>query len=162
MTDAHLHLVVNHFPIIGTILGLGVLLAGILFKSNTIKNVSYVLFIVAAIFAYLSTASGGGAAHAVKNMPNITKEIIHEHAEMAETFALVLYVLGTVSLLGLFANIKKHSKANLVCFLAVVIAAIAAYVAQQVGTSGGEIRHTEIRKDYKPVNTETEEYEDKE
>jgi uncharacterized membrane protein len=152
MNDAHLHLVVNHFPIIGTILGLGVLIAGILFKSNTIKNVSYVLFIIAAIFAYLSIRTGGGAAQVVKNMPDITKDIIHTHAEMAQTFALVLYILGAVSLLGLYANIKKHSKANIVCFLVVVIAAIGAYVAQQVGTSGGEIRHTEIRNDYKASN----------
>jgi hypothetical protein len=32
MNDAHLHLVVNHFPNIGTILGLGTLVAGILLR----------------------------------------------------------------------------------------------------------------------------------
>jgi hypothetical protein len=37
MNDAHLHLVVNHFPIIGTILGLGTLVAGILLKNNSVK-----------------------------------------------------------------------------------------------------------------------------
>jgi uncharacterized membrane protein len=162
MTDAHYHLVVNHFPIIGTILGLGILIAGILSKNTVVKNVAYVLFIIAACFAALSMATGEGAEEMVEDMPTIGKHIIHEHEEMAETLALVLYVLGVVSLLGLYTNIKKHSKANLVCFLAVVIAAIGAYVAQQVGTSGGEIRHTEIRKDYKAVNTEAEEHEEKE
>ena len=34
MNDAHLHLVVNHFPIIGTILGLGILIAGIVLKNK--------------------------------------------------------------------------------------------------------------------------------
>jgi hypothetical protein len=38
MTDAHLHLVVNHFPIIGTIFGFGILLAGIVLKNNTVLS----------------------------------------------------------------------------------------------------------------------------
>lgn len=156
MTDAHYHLVVNHFPIIGTILGLGILIAGILLKNNTVKNVSYALFIVAAAFAAFSMATGEGAEEMVEDMPNIGKHIIHEHEEMAEKLALVLYVLGVVSLLGLYTNIKNHSKAKLVSFLALVIALVGVFLAQQVGTSDGEIRHTEIRKDYKVTKSETE------
>jgi uncharacterized membrane protein len=60
MNDAHYHLVVNHFPIIGTILGLGILIAGIVFKNATVKNVSYVLFVIAALFAAFSKI---GRAH---------------------------------------------------------------------------------------------------
>ena len=54
MNDAHLHMVVNHFPIIGTIFGLGILLAGIFMKQTVIKNVAYILFVVAAIFGAVS------------------------------------------------------------------------------------------------------------
>ena len=38
MNDAHWHLVVNHFPIIGTILALGTLLTGLLLKNNSIPD----------------------------------------------------------------------------------------------------------------------------
>jgi uncharacterized membrane protein len=145
MTDAHLHLVVNHFPIIGTILGFGVLFAGIALKNNTVKNVSYTLFVVAAIFAALSMGTGEGAEEMVEHMPNIGKKIIHEHEEIAEKLAIVLYVLGVVSLLGLYTNIKNHTKAKLISYVVLVIAAIGIYLAQKAGTTGGEIRHTEIR-----------------
>jgi uncharacterized membrane protein len=145
MNDAHYHLVVNHFPIIGTILGLGILVFGFILKNNTVKNVAYSLFIVAAIFAALSMATGEGAEEMVEDMPNIGKHIIHEHEEIAEKLALVLYVLGLVSILGLYTNIKNHSKAKLISFLALAISIIGLILAQQVGTSGGEIRHTEIR-----------------
>ena len=158
MTDAHYHLVVNHFPIIGTIFGVGILIAGVFLKNNIVKNVSYVLFIVAAIFAALSVKTGGMAAGVVKGMPNITREIIHEHAEIAENLALVLYVLAIVSLLGLYTNIKNHGKANLVSYLALVISFVAVFLAQQAGTTGGEIRHTEIREGYKASNAETDKY----
>ena len=160
MTDAHYHLIVNHFPIIGTILGLGILIAGLVLKNNTVKNVSYALFIIAAVFAALSMWTGDGAEEMVEDMPNIGKQIIHEHEEMAEKLALVLYVLGVVSLLGLYTNIKNHSKAKLVSYLILVIALVSVFLAQQVGTSGGEIRHTEIRKNFKATNTETQENKD--
>jgi uncharacterized membrane protein len=145
MNDAHLHLVVNHFPIIGTILGLGILIAGIILKNKPTTNVAYAVFIVAATFAALSMYTGEGAEELVEDMPSVGKKIIHEHEEMAEKLALVLYVLGAVSLLGLYANTKKWIRAKLISYLALTIGLVAVFLAQQTGTSGGEIRHTEIR-----------------
>ncbi len=145
MNDAHWHLVVNHFPIIGTIFGFGIVVAGLIFKNNSVKNVAYILFIVAAIFAAFSMGTGEGAEELVEKMPNIGKQIIHEHEELAEKLALVLYVLGVISLLGLYTNFKNHIKSKLISYLALAIAAVGVFLAQQVGTSGGEVRHTEIR-----------------
>lgn len=145
MNDAHVHMVVNHFPIIGTILGLGILIAGNILKNNTVKSTAYSLFIVAAIFAAISMGTGEGAEELVEDMPTIGKQIIHEHEEMAEKLALVLYVLGAISIVGLYFNYKKHSKAQVVAIGALVVAFGAVFLAQQTGTTGGEIRHTEIR-----------------
>jgi uncharacterized membrane protein len=156
MNDAHLHMVVNHFPIIGTIFGLGILIAGIFLKNNTIKNVAYILFVVAAIFAALSMATGEGAEEVVEDLPNVGNQIIHAHEEMAEKLALVLYALGLVSLLGLFLNYKKHAKANLVSYLAVIVAIIGVFLGKQTATTGGEVRHTEIRENTTQANVNSE------
>jgi len=145
MNDAHLHLVVNHFPIIGTILGLGILIAGMILKNNSVKNTAYVLFIVAAIFAAFSMGTGEGAEEMVEDMTSVGKQIIHKHEEMAEKLAIALYVLGVISLAGLYLNFKKHAKSQLVSYVAVIIAIISVFFAQQTGTTGGEVRHTEIR-----------------
>jgi uncharacterized membrane protein len=56
MNDAHLHMLVNHFPIIGTLLGLGILITGLLLKNNSVKNTAYALFIIAVIFGAFSMA----------------------------------------------------------------------------------------------------------
>jgi uncharacterized membrane protein len=151
MNDAHLHMVVNHFPIIGSIFGLGILIAGLLLKNNTVKNTAYGLFVVAAIFAAVSMATGDGAEEMVKDMPNIGRKIIHDHEEMAEKLTLFLYLLGVISLLGIYTNIKNHSKAKLISFLALTIAFVAVFLAKETGTSGGEIRHTEIRANATPA-----------
>lgn len=160
MNDAHYHLVVNHFPIIGTIFGLGICIAGIVFKNKSYLKVAYSVFIVAAIFTALSMTTGEGAEEIVEEMPSVGEQIIHEHEEIAEKLALVLYVLAVVSILGLYTQIKNHTKAKLVSYLVVIIAIIGVFLAQKVGTTGGEIRHTEIRKDYNPNQIAPEEEDD--
>ena len=156
MNDAHWHLVLNHFPIIGTILALGTLIAGILLKNNSVKNTAYVLFIVSAIFAALSMSTGEGAEEMVEDMPNIGKRIINEHEEIAEKLAIVLYLLGGISILGIVLNLKNHAKAKFISIVALIVAVGAVFVAQLVGTSGGEIRHTEIRPDSMNSKVQTE------
>lgn len=146
MTDAHLHLIVNHFPIIGTIIGLGILITGIIIKNNIVKNTAYVIFIFSAIFAFASMFTGEGAEEMVEDMPSVGKKIIHEHEEIAEKLAIVTYLLGLLSIAGLYTNIKNHVRANVVSYAIMVVAVVAVIIAKEVGTSGGEIRHTEIRE----------------
>lgn len=146
MNDAHLHMVVNHFPIIGTIFGLAILIASMIWKNTTLRNTSYVIFITAAIFAFASMFTGEGAEEITEGLQGVTHEIIHEHEELAEKLAVLLYVLGFVSILGLITTAKNHAKAKLVSFLALFIAIVGVILAKSVGTSGGEIRHTEIRE----------------
>jgi uncharacterized membrane protein len=161
MNDAHLHMVVNHFPIIGTIFGLGILVSGIILKNNSVKNTAYFLFIVAAIFAAFSMGTGEGAEELVEDMPSVGKHIIHEHEEIAEKLALLLYTLGIISIVGLYLNIKNHAKAKLVSYVALVLACIGVFLTKLVGTSGGEIRHTEIRANATLPASSAEEGEDK-
>lgn len=145
MNDAHLHMVVNHFPIIGTIFGLGILITGIVLKNKTVKTVAYVIFIIAALFGAFSMGTGEGAEELVEDMPSVGKQIIHEHEELAETFALLLYIIGAFSILSIYFSIKKIVFEKYTSLLVVVLALVAVFFAKQVGTSGGEIRHTEIR-----------------
>jgi uncharacterized membrane protein len=147
MNDAHLHMVVNHFPIIGIVLGLGILLFGIVLKNKSIINTAYGLFVVAALFAAGSMATGEGAEEMVEDLPTIGKGIIHEHEEIAEKFALLLYLLGAVSAAGIYLNFKNNTKSKLLIYFAIVLASVGIFLAQKTGTSGGEIRHTEIRNE---------------
>ena len=146
MNDAHWHLVFNHFPIIGTIFGLGTLIVGLVLKNISVKNTAYILFVVAAIFAFASMATGDGAEEMVEDMPNIGHQIIHEHEELAEKLAIVLYATAIFSLLSLYTNLKKHKFSKIASYITLVFALSATVLGSFVGTSGGEIRHTEIRE----------------
>lgn len=146
MNDAHLHILVNHFPIIGTIIGLGILITGLVLRNDILKNTAYILFIIAAIFGFLSMYTGEGAEALVEDMPTVGKEIIHEHEEIAEKFVFVMYATAVFSILSLIASIKKHKLAKIVSIITLVLAIVAAVLAKNVATSGGEVRHTEIRE----------------
>jgi uncharacterized membrane protein len=148
MNDAHLHLIVNHFPIIGTIIGTGILLVGIFKKNSTIKNVAYLLFIFMAIFAFASMYTGEGAEEFIEDLPTVEHKIIHEHEEMAEKLAMSLYLLGLISVAGLYTTIKKNYNSKLVSFLALVVAVVSVILAKDTGTTGGQIRHPEISNDF--------------
>lgn len=154
MNDAHLHLIVNHFPIIGSIFGIAILIAGLIFKKRSIEDVAYSLFIVSAVFAAVSMSSGEGAEEIVEKLPNIDKHLMHDHEEYAEKFSFALYALGFVSIVGLYTNIKNRGKAKMIQYLALAIALIAVYFAKNTGFSGGEIRHAEIIN--APVSSEIE------
>ena len=114
MNDAHLHLLINHFPIVGTVFGLGILIFGIIQKNQSVQNTAYILFIVCAIFTFAAMYTGEGAEEIVEDMPNIGIQIIHEHEELAEKFALLIYITGFFSLISLLANIKNHKYSKII------------------------------------------------
>ena len=145
MNDAHLHMVFNHFPIIGLFFGTAILLYGIIKKQTILINTAYVMFIFCMVMAKATMMTGEGAEEIVEEL-GISHDIIHEHEELAETFMKVLYGLGILSILGLVANVKKHTKASIVSYVVLILAIGSAVLSKSVGTSGGEIRHTEIRE----------------
>ena len=145
MNQAHLHMVFNHFPIIGLFFGIGILAFGIIKKQTILVNTAYVIFIFCMIMAKATMMTREGTEEIVEEL-GISHDIIHDHEELAETFMKVLYGLGILSILGLVVNLKKHSKAAIVSYVVLVLAIGSAILSKNVGTSGGEIRHTEIRE----------------
>ena len=101
--------------------------------------------VFASTMAGAVMGTGEGAEELVEDMPSVGKQIIHEHEELAETFALLLYIIGAFSILSIYFSIKKIVFEKYTSLLVVVLALVAVFFAKQVGTSGGEIRHTEIR-----------------
>ena len=59
------------------------------------------------------------------------------------------YLLGALSLVGLWVNWKKKKFANIVSYITILFSVVVLYVAKETGTTGGEIRHPEIRSTFK-------------
>lgn len=153
MNQAHLHMLFNHFPIIGLFFGIGILTYGIIKKQTILINTAYVIFIICMIMGKATMMTGEGAEDIVEEL-GISHKIIHEHEELAEGFMKILYGLGLFSIVGLVLNKRKHPKTIYITYIVLVLSIIAAFLSKSVGTSGGEIRHTEIRENNTNDNNE--------
>ncbi|WP_192349130.1 hypothetical protein [Algoriphagus sp. Y33] len=145
MNGAHWHLVVNHLPIIFPIVGVIVMITGLVSKSEAVKRTAFMIFILSALAAIAAMSTGEGAEEIVEKISGVTENYIENHEETAETFALLSYILGGISLLGLWASFKQKSFSSIISIAALVFAFVVLFFAKQTGTTGGEIRHTEIR-----------------
>lgn len=145
MNQTHIHLLITHLPIFGSILGGLVVAHGLWTKSNQTKIASYNIFIISAVGAGIAYLTGEAAEETVENMQGVAKNMIHEHEDFA-VFALIsLIILGSASIVGIFLTLRKSlltQKAALVIFY---ISLISFGLIARTGYLGGQIRHTEIR-----------------
>jgi uncharacterized membrane protein len=151
MNDAHLHLVLNHLPIITPILGLLVMIAGFIFRSEVIKRTAFGLFFLGAILTLPAFITGEGAEEVIENLSGVEEKFIEIHEETAETFEFLSYGLGLLSLVGLWASWKNKSFSKILTILVLVFAFVVLYFGKETGTTGGEIRHPEIRESFIPT-----------
>lgn len=147
MNGAHWHLVLNHLPIIIPMVGLLIMLVGFFLESDLLKRAAYGIFILGALTAIAAFSTGEGAEEVVEEIAGIDEQLIKIHEEAAEIFAILLYVLGGISLIGLWANWKEQSYSKIIAVVTIVFSLVVLFYAKQTGTTGGEIRHTEIRAD---------------
>lgn len=154
MNGAHWHLVVNHLPIIFPIVGVILMVTGLVSKSETVKRTAFMIFTLGAFAAIAAISTGEGAEEIVENIKGIQENYIKSHEETAETFAILSYVLGGISLLGLWASFKKKTFSNIIVIVSLLFAVAVLFFAKQTGTTGGEIRHTEIRNENNASATE--------
>jgi len=146
MNAAHLHLLVNHFPIIGVVVGLVILLCGYVFKSQLTKRIGNITLFFSALFVYPSFNTGEGAEELTEHLPGVNESLIEKHEELAEQMVNFVTILLPLLLVTFYAEWKQKSFLKYVQLAVLVLALIVVAYGKLVGTSGGEIRHTEIRK----------------
>lgn len=146
MNPAHFHLILNHLPIVATIIGTLVLISGIVLKNNvTVKQTALGILIFSAFTAIPAYISGEGAEEIAENLPGVTEHFIENHEDLGKLFLIANILTGILASVTLFLSIKKNNVSNILFYVVLVMALVNCFFAKQVGTSGGEIRHTEIR-----------------
>lgn len=147
LNAAHWHLMLNHFPVIGTLTGFLILLSSLLFRNKTLETTGLVIFIVTALLTIPAYLTGEGAEEVIERIAGLNAEqAVEQHEEAAEPAFIAMQVLGALSLISLFLswNGKRNSVKilnPLICFYGLVVFAMMVRVANM----GGEIRHSEIR-----------------
>jgi uncharacterized membrane protein len=144
MNLTHLHLLLNHFPIIGTLIGSSIILCGIIKNQQQAKSIGATIFFVMAIIAIPVFLTGEPAEETVEHLQGISKSIIHDHEEAAELALWIMEIAGLFALVSLFFQYKKSSIANNLFIITFVLTLISFAFMARTGYLGGQIRHTEL------------------
>lgn len=144
MNQTHIHLLITHLPIFGSVLGGLVLAHGLWTNSNQTKIAAYNLFVISAIGAGIAYLTGEAAEETVENIQGVLEATIKQHEEFA-LFALIsLIILGLTSIVGLFITLKNLPLTRTVAFIILFISLISFGLVARTGYLGGQIRHSEI------------------
>ncbi|MCB0707381.1 MAG: hypothetical protein KDC34_18820 [Saprospiraceae bacterium] len=156
MDATHVHLLLTHFPIVGTILGVGILAFGQFSNNQTIKQVALVKFSAMAVLTIPVFLTGEGAEETVEHLPGVSESLISQHEELAEKAIWLMGILGVLSIINVFVLFKKLAIANALTIATLVVSLATVGVFVKVGSLGGQIRHSEIRaNNVQPQNGET-------
>ena len=148
MNQAHIHLIVNHVPIVGSLFAAVLLGAGVLQKNLSLTRAGLVAVLAAGLLCLPAQITGEGAAAIVQNMPRVSRALIQNHAEAAELGFWVLEIAAAAALFSLLLLKNASPKARLLTLLTLVLAFISFGLLARAGNLGGQIRHTEIREGF--------------
>jgi len=97
MDASYLHLLVNHVPIILTVIGAMAAVLAIATRRRAVWLYALVSLTIAGVSAYPVMLTGHAAEDVMKDKWYVTRDSIKEHEEAGETAMWVLIAMGAVS-----------------------------------------------------------------
>jgi len=148
MNQAHIHLIVNHVPIMGSLFAVLLLGAGLLRQNDTLTQAGLVAVLLAGLLCLPAQLTGEGAAAIVQDMPRVSRALVWDHAAAAELGFWVLEGAAALALFSLLLLKSASPRARLLAFLTLAVAAGSFGLLARAANLGGQIRHTEIREGF--------------
>jgi len=141
----HLHLLLNHFPIIVTVLGLLLIALAVWRKSDSLARVALAFFVGGALSALPTYLTGESAEDTAKKLPDVTRALIEAHSDAALISAIFVGLLGLFALWSLWRFRSDVTLPAWVVRVALVASIIGSGLMSWTGLLGGQVRHTEVR-----------------
>ena len=151
MSGVHLHLLVNHAPIFGSLFALALLVASFVWAPEVLRRTALVVLVGTAIAGAVANLSGEPAEDAIRGFPGVQRAVIHEHEELGEKAYIVSIVVGVLALGALIWK-RRAPIEGPVTFGALIGSAVVAGMMAYTGLLGGQIRHTEVRPGATPAD----------
>lgn len=145
LSQAHLHLMINHVPVLGTGFVLLVMLIGLVRKSRDLTRTAMMLGVLVAISAPIVKQTGEGAEDQVKHSAWFHDSLLKEHEERADKATIVLVLAGVVGAVGVLLSWGGRPEKAMVNYAFTALLAVAAGLMAWTALAGGAIRHDETR-----------------
>lgn len=143
MNWAHVHLLLNHVPVLGTLFGLLLLAWGMVRRNESIQRAALATFFVAALVAVPVFLTGEPSEDAVEHLAGTAEGAIEVHEDAALLALIGVELLGVIAVLSVIR--RRAVLPRFVTRAALVISVITAGLMARTANLGGKIRHAELR-----------------
>jgi hypothetical protein len=137
----HLHLLLNHVPIIGLFVGVGLFVASFTGRNEDLRRSALIIFAVVALLTIPTFVSGVGADRTISDESGVSDALVKRHEGAAMLGLWFVEATGAAALLALWRSRRPGgpSRAHLASIL--LLAVVAAVMMGRTGNTGGDIRH---------------------
>src|ERR1700722_10122727 len=124
---AHIPLLLNHFPIIGTIIAPALFLTSLFAKTEDLRRASLIVFVVVALLTIPAFMSGIGAQVKMVDEPGISLALIQRHEGAAELAIWFMEITGGLALIGLWqtSHLSRQPRWNVIAIFAFSLITVA-------------------------------------
>ncbi len=153
-TPTHLHLLLNHFPTIGFIIGLGLFVIALIARSDHIKIGSLVVLVGISIITIPTYITGNAASQEICIASNLTgpcpdgvtsRSLIEQHEGAALIALAFMVITGGFAWLGLWQWRRFGAVSGWNHPVIMMLGVLTLAIVSRAAALGGEIRHPEIR-----------------
>jgi uncharacterized membrane protein len=146
---SHAHVILNHVPTAGFVFALAFFVAALVFKNDSMKRGSLVLFVLCSIAGVPTYVAGTAAMWAVTQPPipdiEISLAVVNAHRDMALWTLFGLAFTGAASWIELWRYRYRGQFSQNALKLILLFAVITLGIMTETGHRGGLINHPEIR-----------------
>jgi hypothetical protein len=154
MNLAHVHIILNHVPSLGSIAGLLLLAAGIYKKDEGIKQFAYGVLVLITMAVLPTYISGAEAQRIVNKNPSFSAGMVQLHQNAAMITLVLMTAAGMFAWFGLW-EYRRHARSGSITTMATLISTMGAVASVLITASiGGKISHIEIREPADALITE--------
>src|SRR5436190_14432243 len=102
MDLAHVHLLLNHWPILGSLIALALYALALATNSDDLKQVSLAFYALLALLAVPTYISGNAADEVLKKTANWPTDLVHAHQGAAMLGLIFIEITGLAAFIGLW------------------------------------------------------------
>jgi uncharacterized membrane protein len=152
MNFAHMHVVLNHVPSLGTLFGVGLFIASLIQKNEKLQRRSLELLVLMSLAVLPTYLSGNASQLMLRSRTDISQGLIEAHQNSAIISLILVTITGTLAWFGLwqFRRFLRPGPMNTIAVL--VFSVITSAMILRTANLGGDISHPEIRVEGPPVS----------
>ena len=144
MNIAHLHLALNHFPIVGSVIVALMLVASLVRRSDELGKFALALATLVGVLTLAVFFTGEPTEELVEHLPGFSESITERHEAIALIATIVVGALGAMAV-GVLLSHRRRVLSRRLTAMALSLALVASGIMGYTAFLGGQVRHAEVR-----------------